>query len=485
MASEFPISDVITVNITRETLFPSRAGFGTINIIGTANVIDHGERIRFYTAITGVADDFLTTDEEYIGASAAFAQSPKPTRVGIGRVLTADAAGFVKGGAAGALAAFIAVTDGTFTISIDGAEEDITAMDFSSDVTLDDFADTIQTALRVPATGGFTSALCVNEGGRLKITSGTTGATSTVSPLTVQGTGTDISGDGFINALIAVATVVDGVTYVDLATELSSIETANDDWYGMALTRDLNTTANYLAAAAWAETRKHILGAFDDSLIALDPANSNDLASQLKTLAYARTFTHWNHDAATYPEVSMLARLATVDYLIPNAAITLKFKTLPGIAPVSISSSQRTALITKRANVYVTRGGVNMLEEGNMASGEFIDVIHFVDWLEDAIAVDVFGTLSSSSTKVPMSDTGGAQIQATVKNVLDQGVTAGGLAKDFDENGDLQPAYTLSTVRVLTLPDSQRANRIGPPVTFGGRLGGAIHGGTISGTVTV
>ncbi len=485
MATEFPISDVITVNITRETLFPSRAGFGTINLVGTSSVIDHGERIRYYTSIAGVAADFLTTDEEYIGASAGFSQSPKPTRIGISSVLTADAAGFIKGGAAGTTAAFIAVSDGTFTVSIDGSPEDITAMNFTGDVTLDDIAATIQTALRVPATGGFTSALCVNENGRLKITSGTTGAASTVSPLTVQGTGTDISGDGFINALIAVATVVDGVTYVDLATELTSIETANDDWYGLALTRDLNTTANYLAAAGWAETRKHILGAFDDSLIALDPANSNDLASQLKTLAYARTFTHWNHDAATYPEVSMLARLATVDYLIPNAAITLKFKTLPGIAPVSISSTQRTALIAKRANVYVTRGGVNMLEEGNMASGEFIDVIHSVDWMEDAIAVDVFGTLTSSSTKVPMSDTGGAQLQAVVKDVLDEAVTAGILAKDFDDNDELQPAYTISTVRVLTLPESQRANRIGPPITFTGRLGGAIHAATISGVVTV
>ena len=141
--SEFPLSDVITVNITRETLFPSREGFGTQMIAGTTDVIDHGERVRFYTTPEGVAADFASTDEERIAADTAFAQNPRPTLVAIGRILTADAAGYIKGSGVGTLSAFQAVTDGEFELTIDAVTNDISSMDFSSDLTLDDVAATI------------------------------------------------------------------------------------------------------------------------------------------------------------------------------------------------------------------------------------------------------------------------------------------------------------------------------------------------------
>ncbi|MCH7813222.1 MAG: DUF3383 family protein, partial [Planctomycetes bacterium] len=105
-----------------------------------------------------------------------------------------------------------------------------------------------------------------------------------------------------------------------------------------------------------------------------------------------------------YPEVSELALLTTVDYEIPNSAITLKFKQLPGITPVSISTTQRNALLAKNYELYVQRGGVSMVEEGKVSSGEYIDIIHGVDWLGDTIAVRVFGELYVESKKVAMTD---------------------------------------------------------------------------------
>lgn len=484
--SEFTIGDVVTVNISRETLFPSRSGFGTMNIAGTASVIDHGERIRYYTAITGVADDFASTDEEYLAASAAFSQSPKPARVGIGRILTADASGFIRGGAAGAFGVFAAVTDGTFTISIDGVSADITGVNFTGDTSLDDVAATLQTDIQAVATGGYSAATVIQSpAGRLMISSGTAGDASSVVALSSEGTGTDVSGAGFINAQSDVATVIDGHTYVDLAGELSAIEARNDDWYTLALTRDLKSVANYQAAAVWIEARKKIMGAFDDSLIALDAASTLDLPYLLQASGYARTFCHWNNNGSIYPEISTLARLATVDYSVPNSAITLKFKKLPGISTVDISTSQRTALLAKGAEIYVSRGGVSMLEEGKMVGGEFIDVIHGVDWMEDAIATDVFGVLYASSTKIPMTDSGAAQIESAVKAVLDQATDANIIARDIDDDGVLLPAYTIETVALSAHPLTSRAQRVGPPVTFSARVSGAIHFATVTGSVTV
>ena len=486
MPTEFPLSDVVTVSITRQTLFPTLFGFGTITIVGTTDVIDHGERVRFYSNITEVTADFASIDEEHIAASAGFAQNPAPTRIGIGRALTASAAGFMRGGAAGTPATFAAVSDGTFTISIDGDPQDITAVDFTGDVTLAVVAATLQVALRAIGTGGYT--LCVvseNPTGRLQIDSGTTGATSTVSALTPEGTGTDLSGAGFINALSSVAVIVNGHTFVDLTGELDAIEARNDDWYGLALTRDLKTVANYEAAASWAESRKKILAAFDDSLIALDPLSVLDLPFLLKAAGYQRTFCHWSADSTQYPEVSALARLATVDYATPGVAITLKFKQLPGITAVSISTSERNALIGKNAQIYVNRGNVTMLEEGVQSGGEFTDIIHGADWIEDTMAIGVFGELYTAVNKVAMTDSGVARLQSKVKEVLDQAVAAELIAEDFDDNDQLQPAYTISTVAILAHPQAQRALRVGPPITFDGRWAGAIHSQAITGIVTV
>lgn len=486
MASEFPISDIATVAITRETLFPSQAGFGTALIAGNTDVIDHGERVRFYTTPEAVAVDFASIDEESIDAAAAFAQNPRPSQIAIGRVVAADQAGYIRGGAPGTLAAFIAVTDGTFTISIDGVEEDITAVDFSSDTTYANFAATLQTDLRAVAAGGYTLALVeITSSGAFKITSGTTGATSIVAPLTTEGTGTDISGTLFINARLDVATVIEGHAFTDFSGELSAIEARNDDWYGLALTRDLQTNANYIAASAWCEARTKLFAAFDDSLLAKDSTSTTDLPYLNEAAAYDRTFTHWNNNGTTYPETSELIRQLVVDYAVPNSAITLKFKKLPGITPIVATATERAALLTKKAEIYVTRGNVNMLEEGQVASGEFIDVIHAVDWMEQTIALGVFAELFANATKIPMTDTGIAQIEGAVKVVLDAAVAARIIASDVNDEGEIVAAYEITTASVLSLSEAQRASRVAPAVTFTARLAGAVHFASVVGTVTV
>lgn len=482
--SEFPISDVVTVNITRETLFPSREGFGVLLIAGTTDVIDQGERVRFYSSPEAVAADFSSIDEEQIAATAAFSQNPRPTLIAIGRVLTADAPGYIKGSGVGTLSAFQAVTDGEFEITIDGVANDISAIDFSSDTSLDQVAATIQAAIRAIATGGYTLATCVNEDGRFKITSGTI---TDVLPLTIvdPAVGTDISGSVYVNARMDVAVVIEAHTFVDFTGELDAIEERNDDWYGLALTRDLQTNDNYDDASVWAEARLKLLAAFDDSLIAKDSLSVLDLPFLNKAAGYSRTFTHWNNNGTTYPEVSEIIRILTVDYNVPNSSITLKFKQLPGITPITATPSERIALLDKNADIYVTRGGVNHVEEGKVAVGEFIDVIHSVDFMQTQIALQVFGLLFATSTKIPMTDAGVSQIEDAVRVVLDIAVAAGIIAEDVDEDGNIVPAFVITAPSVLSIPASQRAQRIAPAVTFTARLAGAIHFVTVVGTVTV
>lgn len=486
--TDFPISGVVNVNITRETLFPTRDGFGTLLLAGSGAVIDHGERIRYYTSITDVATDWAADTEEYLGALIYFSQAPKPARLGIGAVLAASPAGFMVTGAITAtIATLAAIADGTFTISIDGGEEDLTAVDFSGDTDLDDIAATLQVELRAVATGGYTLCTVENiDDTQLKITSGTTGALSAVTAMSAQGTGTALEVAALLNAEAGTARIVDGYLWVDFADELLRLDDANDDWYGLALTVDLRSSANYQVAAAFVEARVKLLAAFTAEAGAYDAASTTDLLYILKAASYARTLTFYSKDTTSYPEISAFARGFTVDFTLVNTASSLKFKRLPGISVEDdLTTSQLTAIKAKNGNTYILRGGVPMMEEGIMAVGEFFDVMHFVDFLQNAIATDVFAALYTASTKIPFTDEGATVLEDATRGPLEQGVRSGAIAIDFDEDGNLLAAYTLSTLPVLDVPAGQRAARIGPPITFEARLAGAIHFATVTGTVTV
>lgn len=88
-----------------------------------------------------------------------------------------------------------AITAGSFKISINGAEQSITGLDFNAVTDLAGVAGVIQTALQAVASGGYTAATCVysTTTRSFTITSGTTGATSTVSDLSDAATGTAIA----------------------------------------------------------------------------------------------------------------------------------------------------------------------------------------------------------------------------------------------------------------------------------------------------
>ena len=78
-----PLSEIVNVQITKETQTVSETGFGTLMILGTNKRFN--DRIREYSSMQGIAEDFDPTDPEYIAAQSAFSQAVSPTLVDIGR----------------------------------------------------------------------------------------------------------------------------------------------------------------------------------------------------------------------------------------------------------------------------------------------------------------------------------------------------------------------------------------------------------------
>lgn len=115
------------------------------------------------------------------------------------------AASMLCGANGGLIAAWQAVGDGSFKISVDGTELDITGLVFTGVSALTEISDIINIAL-----AGRATCLYDDVGDAFTFVSPKLGLPgSTITVLTAGSAGTDISGTGFLNGLTTVGTVTD------------------------------------------------------------------------------------------------------------------------------------------------------------------------------------------------------------------------------------------------------------------------------------
>mgnify|MGYP003649759331 CR=1 FL=1 len=82
---------IVTVNVTLQTATVSRKGFGTPLFISVHT--DFAERVRTYSSLEGVAEDFISTDSAYIAAQAVFGNTPSVAAFKVGRRVALETAG--------------------------------------------------------------------------------------------------------------------------------------------------------------------------------------------------------------------------------------------------------------------------------------------------------------------------------------------------------------------------------------------------------
>ncbi len=485
-----PVSSVVNVSIALGAPFPARAGFGTLNIVtAETGVIGIAERIRFYQNLDGVTADWPADSEVVAAATAYFAQQPKPTSLKVStRYPTAQAAQ-LRGGSVTDPTELLSVSNGSFTISIDGASEDITGLDFTDgETTLDDIAASIQTALQA-AGSSFANATCTHDGSRFYINSGSTGASSTVSFLTPvdPASGTDIS--SLLQMRQGEATKSDGIDAETITDSLNAIQNKDPEWYGLVFTKEvrdgiqINGEDAVQAAADWCEARVKVFGNTTNDLDVLDSVTTNDIASVLSDKNLRRTMTTYSSYPDQYPSASILGRAFTVNFNQPNSTITLKFKQMPTITVEKLTQSEKATLSAKNGNALIEIGSSDMFAESFMASGVFFDEVHGVDWLQNAIETNVFGYLLTRTTKVPYTNKGVAAIEQQVINALDEAVRNGLIAAGETIDGRfLANGYETNVIPVEDINQSDKEARHYPGLSFTVLGAGAIHSVQINGT---
>jgi hypothetical protein len=446
------IANIVDVTITKETQSVSQMGFGTPLILGP-NGPGANYEVRLYESIDDVADDYAITDPEYLMALGVFSQSPRVKEV---KIATLDA--FVE-----MVQTIVFSTDliigNSVACVVDGVALTATPFDVSNAQTLTDLAAKIQ------ATAGVGTS--ISDGFHtITNTAATAGKPFAITGVIVTG--------GVSQATAVVTTTVDNVDY---ASNLTEIVKTDNDWYG--LLADTVDEVFVEAIAAWVESHYKIYFTRSEDVDIYDSGSTTDIAAVLDTAERERTAVIFNEDNDDYIDGCWMGKG------LPYApgSITYKFKTLSGpAASTTLTGTERQNILNKNCNLYSYIAGVNMMEEGTMASGEFIDIIIGIDYIRARMAENIFGKLVNAK-KIPYTDAGIAIIEAEIRAVLENAIKIGIVARAPEEFEGKD--YVVEAPKVADISDNDKANRLLPDVTWQARLAGAIHKVIVVGHVQV
>lgn len=179
-----PISRLINVSVVLSPALAQQANFNSCMILGSSSVIDVQSRIRTYSSLAAIGTDFGQNAEEYLAAKRWFGQSPQPTSLIIGRWAKNATPGQLVGGPVSAanqnIAVWNAIANGGAFCYVDGVPYSLAGLNFGASANLSGVAGVIQAALIAAGAAGATVTWDAAYS-RFTVTSGSTGASSTVS----------------------------------------------------------------------------------------------------------------------------------------------------------------------------------------------------------------------------------------------------------------------------------------------------------------
>lgn len=443
--SEVDISEVINSVITAEDNFPSREGFGTPMVVGYHTTTSGDERVQSFRKLSDVAEEYAIDSAIYLACAAMFAQNPRPRVVKVGRragaptqtiryTPTVTTSGYVYTGAIGGFEWTVTVQPG-----------DLVA----------DVCDDIVTAVNAAA------------GSIVTATDGTTHV--------------DIASDAAgawyaheVDVPRASLTLEDRTTNpaTSLATDLTAILAADDDWYGLVVA-DAQSSAQILIAAAWCESngKLYVADTFDSDV---PTGATDDVMSDVELAAYTHTAVLYHRKGHGYfPSARWLGLMLPKD---PGTE-TWALRTLAGLPADDLTSTERTSIEGKSGNFYASMGGsgriLGAFKGGITGSGRFLDLVRYMDSLNAGIKEDGFDALVGPD-KLPMSNAGLSVIGAAIRARLKSGERIGALRN-----------IELVIPDVDDIPEGDRAERIASGFEWSAIYTGAIHEVAITGSLSL
>ncbi|WGM02534.1 DUF3383 domain-containing protein [Arsenophonus nasoniae] len=482
MSKGLPISRVVKVTLDMSPRAASSRNFGSLLVVGDSPVIDPLERLRAYSNIEEVANDFGTTAPEYQAASLYYQQSPKPVDLYVGRWVKSASPALLRGSILteeeSTISNFTSITDGAMVISVNGKNVKLTGINFLQETNLNGVAARISEKMT-------SSTMTWNSNDRrFVVTSNTAGQNGSVGFASPPESGTDLSSMLKLTQEMGATPVegTDGEAIVDAIAKLADL---SNDWYGLVVTSALSNDevkaiANFIGSAG----SSRVFGYTTQDTAVLDSTKADDIASVLKQAKHQRVFTQYS-TSTPYAAASAFGRAFSVNFNGNNTTITLKFKQEPGVKAETLTTSQANTLADKNCNVFVNYDNdTAIIQEGVMANGDFFDERHGLDWLQNFVQTNLYNLLYTSTTKVSQTEQGSTTLLTNVEQSLAQAVTNGLLAPGIWNGGSLgqlasgdtlTKGYYVYIQPLAEQAQSEREKRKAPPIQVACKLAGAVH----------
>lgn len=231
-----------------------------------------------------------------------------------------------------------------------------------------------------------------------------------------------------------------------------------------------NTSVDFVVTKATQSIAAGFTGDLAPEAISRTRPIGMDIGQSLKLRSLTRTIILFSNTAdADYPEAAWVG--GQLPYTPGN--ITWEYKSLPGVTVSRLTDNQINTLENRGYNYYIPIKGVNVTRRGKVAAGDWIDEMQIMDWLYARLQEQIFYRLVNT-LKIPYTDVGATMIENEIRSVLTQAQANGAV-----------DTYTVTTPRVLSIPEIQRASRVMGDFQFSARLQGAVSVVVIKGVLTV
>ena len=459
------LSDIVSISLTITTPPNLQTGFGTGLILGSSARLSAGVPIQYFTGANAAAilaamaaQGFLTTDPEYVAATAYLNQTPTPGSVGIG-VRTSTVAQIST------VTVLTETLSHVYTVNIFGQNASYTAVGGDTTTTV---AAALVTAINALTPPQYQNVTAANSGAIITITANNAGIAFAISindakMSLVQTTPVNGIAQDLLTIVQYNTSTVNGNNWVMWS---NTGENDIDIWVGdgFALTYGKIQLAKNDEANALTAT---------DTLI-----NALFTKGQSGMVGTAITYFSAANGYAQYGDAALMGLFVTQN----PGSFSANLKTLTGItADAALTETQITNLKSKNCNFYSAVGIQPYFINGKMADGNGID-IYFGLYAFQVLTQIAVLTAMAGFPKTPFDDAGLAAIGQAILGVA---ATFAGPAYQFfapdPANNNKPYQLTIPPASSFTAAQKQAGNATG--FVFNGHLAGDALTASITGNV--
>jgi hypothetical protein len=451
----------------------------------TPNFVDE---YKYYQNATSVGKAFGTDSLTYKMAVNVFSQSPNPLSadgsliiIPLHSSISATQGSFLTPDISANLDNLIAITNGEFTIHLNGTAIDVTEIDLTKASSIDDVATVIKRKLLNIFIETETNSTSGVE--KILFTSKKFGTSSKITFSSVSdGTGTDLTGVNYLNTTGGTATTG---TASSGETLVSAITRTNQKVYYDGVLTTLLLEDNVIKTTASTVQS-------NDELFFYPSFSTEDFtgiaatitgASQTKTrlILYSDSIEDGQLAIAAYA-----GRGLSVNFSGTNTASTMNLKSLVNVdADSGVDDDVLTNAETVGIDIIAACSSLSVVVS-NGANNYFDNVYNDI-WLKLALEVAGFNHLRQTNTKVPQTEVGMDSLKGAYRKILKQAVTNGCVAPGTwtspDTIGDPEDmkrnisdyGYYLYSIPLSQQSTTDRQKRKAPVAQIALKRAGAFH----------